>query len=319
MKRLTIFIIILVILGGIGFLLFREGTLPVNRTDTSNKIFVINQGQNVDSIAQSLSKEGLIRSRIVFFMVVKMKGFDKNIQAGTFGLSPSMDVYTIAKELTHGTSDKRVTIIEGLRKEEIGEIFSREFGIPEVEFTNTADEGYLFPDTYDIPTHASAENIIAILTKTFNEKYTAEIAAKAAQQNLTKAQVVTLASIVEKEAKGDDRQQVASILLKRLKNGWPLQADATVQYALGYQKDEKRWWKKFTNLTDLKIDSPYNTYTNEGLPPGPICSPGIASIEAVVNADPSTPYFFYLHDTKGQIHYAKTNEEHERNIHKYLQ
>lgn len=318
MKRFLILIILLITLGGVSLILFREGTLPVNAIDKTDKIFVIQPGQNIESITQNLSKEGLIRSRLVFFIIVKQKGYDKNIQAGSFRLSPSMNAYAIAEELTHGTIDKWVTIIEGLRKEEIAQIFSKEFGIPEVEFTNLAQEGYLFPDTYLIPANAAAEDIVSILANTFKQKYSDDIAQKAAKLNLTQDQVITLASIVEKEAQGDDRQQVASILLKRLENDWPIQADATIQYALGYQVNEKRWWKKSTSFQDLKIDSPYNTYENTGLPPGPISNPGLASIEAVVNADPSTPYFFYLHDPTGQIHFARTNAEHEANIEKYL-
>lgn len=319
MKKLISLLVILILIGGTIYLIYREGSLPVNSSDKTNKIFTIKKGQSVTMIANNLSNEGLIRNKIVFYAVIKQKGYDKKIQAGDFRLSPSMDVYKVAETLTHGTLDKWVTIIEGLRKEEVASIMAKDFNVTETEFNQLATEGYLFPDTYLIPTDATTERIIEIMKNNFDQKYTSEIASKAAKQKLTKDQVITLASIVEKEALGTDRQQVANILLKRLHNNWPLQADATVQYALGYQVKEKRWWKRYTDLDDLKIESPYNTYKNPGLPPGPICSPGVSSIEAVVNADDETPYFFYLHDKEGNVHYAKTNEEHEKNIQKYLQ
>ena len=137
---------------------------------------------------------------------------------------------------------------------------------------------------------------------------------------MTEKEVLILASLVEKEARHDeDRQKVASIILKRLKNDIKLQIDATVQYALGYQSEEKTWWKKNLTQEDLDIDSPYNTYKNEGLPPGPIANPGLASIEAVINADANTSYLYYISDKNGNMHYARTLEEHQANIDKYLQ
>lgn len=319
MKKSLIFIVILAIIVVSAWLIYKEGSLAVNPKDTTSKIFVIKPGESVDSIARNLANEGLIRNRVIFYMVVKKEGFEKNIQAGDFRLSPSMDLYTVAETLTHGTLDNWTTIIEGLRKEEIAQIISKDFDIPEVEFIKQAPEGYLFPDTYLIPSEATVEQVISIMTNNFDSKYTPDIQAKADKLGLSKEQVVILASIVEKEALTKDRIEIASILLRRFKDDYPLQADATVQYALGYQTATKKWWKGAVTLDDLKIESPYNTYVNEGLPAGPICNPGFASIEAVVNADPSTPYYFYLHDINGNTYYARTYEEHQANIKKYLQ
>lgn len=320
MKKTLVFlsIVLLGIVGG--YLYFKEGTLPVNKNEKESKIFVINKGDELSTIANNLSNEKFIRNKIVFFFVVKQMGIEKNIQAGDFRLSSSMDVYEIAQNLTHGTLDIWVTIIEGLRKEEIAQIFSKEFSIPEIEFVNLAQEGYLFPDTYLIPRQATAESILTILKNNFYQKYTPELVQKSKGLKLSEYEVVTLASLVEREARFDsDRQGVANVLLKRLNEDWPLQIDATIQYALGYQPVEKTWWK--TNLTrdDLEIDSPYNTYKNTGLPPGAICNPGLASIQAVVNADPRTAFLFYVSDKKGHLHFARTIEEHNENIRKYVQ
>ena len=135
---------------------------------------------------------------------------------------------------------------------------------------------------------------------------------------MTLERVVILASIVEREGLTDeDRPVIAGILLNRLEIGWPLQADATLQYALGYQAQEKTWWKKVLTDDDKKVKSPYNTYANPGLPPGPISNPGIASIRAVIYPK-KTEYMYYLHDPTGAVHYAKTLEEHNANVARYL-
>ncbi len=305
----------------VGYLFYREGLLPVNKKDTAVKTFVIERGLGLTAIANKLEKEGLIRNRLVFFIVVKRLGIEKNIQAGDFRLSPSMTAIEIATELTHGTLDVWVTIPEGLRNEEVAEKISDTLDIPETELLipMAGREGYLFPDTYLIAKTASPEAIIMKLRTTFDQKYTPEIAQKARSLNLTQKEVVTIASLIEREAKfEEDRVRIASVILKRYREDMLLQIDATIQYALGYQPQEKRWWKSALSFEDLELVSPYNTYLNVGLPPTPIANPGMASIKAVVAANPDTPYRFYVHDRAGRAHFARTAQEHERNIQKYL-
>jgi len=319
MKKILFFFMVIAFIGLGFFLFFKEGALAVNKTDKSNKIFVIRKGEGLNQIANNLASSGLIRNKIVFYLIVKQMGIEKKIQAGDFRLSPSMDAYKIAQSLTHGTLDNWVTIIEGLRKEEIAQIISQAFDIPETDFLKLADEGYLFPDTYLIPREATSGSIIKILTDNFVRRFSDQLKLEAKAKNLSEKEVLILASLVEKEAKTyDDKVQVAGIILKRLKNDWPLQIDATVQYALGYQSNEKTWLKKNLTQEDLEIDSPYNTRKNKGLPPGPICNPGLDSIKAVIYGNQQTPYWYYISDTKGRMHYAKTLEGHETNIKKYL-
>ena len=302
------------------YLFYKQGLLPVDKNNKGTKIFVIKRGESLNSIIDNLYRQNLIRNRLVFYLLVKKLGIEKRIQAGDFRLSPAMDAQTIAKNLTKGTLDIWVTIVEGLRKEEIAQIINQNFAIPESEFLKYAKEGYLFPDTYLVPKEATAEAIVKILTNNFYRRFDKNFQEKAKNKGLTEEEVIILASLVEKEAKYDeDRQKVASIILKRIKNDWPLQIDATIQYALGYQPQEKSWWKKYLTKEDLEIDSPYNTYKNKGLPPTPICNPGLASIEAVIGASENTPYWYYLSDKTGRMHYAKTLEEHNENIRKYLQ
>ena len=297
-----------------GYLFLREGSLPVNKLSKKDVIFVVDRGEPLNSIINGLSKEELIRSRLVFYIIVKQKGIEKKIQAGDFRLSSSMSANEIAVELTHGTLDIWVTIPEGLRKQEIAEILTNKLGVSELEFINKAQEGNLFPDTYLIPKNPTVDQVIELLSSTMQVKYTQALE-EAKNSKLSKTEILTLASLVEREASGDeDRQEIANIIYKRYLNDWPLQIDATLQYALGYQPDEKSWWTK--NLTQEEystIKSPYNTYTNVGLPPTPICNPGEKSIIAVFNANPNTANWYYSHDNKGRVHFAVTLDSHEEN------
>lgn len=319
-KKRYILLLLLVVIGFVSFLVYKEGSLPVDRFDKKTKILVIERGSGVNQIAADLSKEGLIRSKLVFYFVVKLNGLENKIQAGDFRLSPSMSAPEIAASLTKGTLDQWVTIIEGLRKEEIAQILSEEVSIDAAEFVQKGREGYLFPDTYLIPKDSSVDTVLSILQNNFDKKYTPDMQSIASQKGLTNEEVITLASLVEKEARSfKNKVTVASIILKRYKRGWPLDIDATVQYALGYDPIKKTWWKKSLTTDNVKIISPYNTYKNAGLPPGPICNPGLNSINAVLQADPNTPYWFYISSRDGStMHYAKTSEEHERNIERYL-
>lgn len=319
MKKSLITLVVFIVVIVIGVLFFREGSLPVNKNSTQSEIFTIKQGEGLNSIARRLSTEELIRSRIVFYLIVKELGIEKKIQAGDFRLSQNMSAKQLAEELTHGTLDQWVQIKEGLRKEEIAEILAKDFSFTENEFNALAPEGYLFPDTYLIPKNASAQDIITIMTSEFNKKYLPEYKEKADKLGLTQKQVVILASIVEREARTvESKRQVADILLKRLDADMPLQLDSTVQYLLGYDTKTKTWWREdVAGFTDT--DSPYNTYVHPGLPLGPISNPGTDSIEAVVNADPNaTKYFFFLVGNDNKMHYAVTSAEHQKNIEKYL-
>lgn len=310
--------LLLVIVGG-GWLWWRDALSAANPAATTSKIFIINSGESIRSIATRLKNEGLIRDQIGFFLRVKFSKLDGKLQAGDFRLSPAMDTPTIISELTHGTLDTWVTTLEGWRDEEIALTLAKELQIPESEFLKYSQEGYMFPDTYLLPKDASAAAIAQIFSKNFETRVDNQIRQGFTAQKLTLEQGVILASIVEREGRtAQDRPVIAGILLKRLRNGWPLQVDATIQYALGYQSDEKSWWKKALSDADKKINSPFNTYLNAGLPPTPIANPGVAALRAVAFPQ-DTPNWYYLHDTEGMAHYSKTLEEHEANVARYLQ
>lgn len=315
MKRVIITLFILMLLAGAGFIWWKQGLAAVNSKDTTTKIFVVKKGEGLRSIVRQLKQERLISDPIVFFLLVKRLAIDANIQAGDFRLSPSMTAEQIAQELTHGTLDAWITIPEGLRSEEIAQLLKK--NIPTYQdswiLQLKKNEGYLFPDTYLVPKDADIKLVIQIMRNNFDQKWQT-LNIQQDKTALSSNNTIILASIVEREAKyPQDRPIVAGILLNRIKQDMPLQADATIQYAIG---EAGNWWPNPTK-EDLQIDSSFNTYKYYGFPPGPIANPGIGSMKAA--AFPAkTNYLYYLSDKEGGMHYAQTLEEHNRNIKKYL-
>lgn len=287
---------------------------PVSQ-DKTTKTVTVAKGKSLNQIAKQLKSENLIRSSLSFNLYIRFKGLSNKLSAGTFKLSSSMSTSEIVEILSGNPSEVWVTLIEGWRVEEMAQKVNEELGVKNEEFLKVAKEGYMFPDTYLFPHQFKAVQVAKVLRDNFENKYSQDLRTKIQKKGLTEEQGVILASIVEREARSDQaRIMVASILLKRFKIGMGLNADATVQYVLGYQMQEKSWWKRHLSKEDLKIDSPYNTYLYSGLPPTPICNPGLASLKAVADADSSTPYLYYYHDSKGNSYYAKALEEHNQNV-----
>lgn len=331
-KRILITLLLFIVLGIVFSFWWNQGLAPVNATDKTNKIFIVKKGAGIREIANNLKKDNLIKDPVVFFLLVKRLGLDSKIQAGDFRFSPSESATDIAKGLTTGTLDIWITIPEGKRADEIADILKANIPTYQESWREAlqADEGYLFPDTYLIPRDADITLIRSLLKNTFEMKYAESLAkarlkvpggtearAQNPQTKLTKTQIITIASMIEREARFvQDRPLVASVILNRLDIGMALQIDATVQYALGYQPATKTWWKKELTFDDLKLASPYNTYTHTTLPPTPISNPGIDAIRAVISPA-NTNYLYYISDKSGNNHYARTLEEHNANIKKY--
>lgn len=322
-RYLTAIFLVLAIVATMAFSLYAK---PVNPANTSRIEFVVTPGQTVDQIANNLSQAGLIRSRTVFKFTVFRLNLGKKIQAGYFSLSQSQNTTDIAQSLTKASAHQAwITIPEGLRREEVANLILDKLTEsktphrfdPEEFVRNTVKlEGHLFPDTYALAENVTTQEVINRLTSQFTQVTSA--------LNITPEQlsrVVTLASLVEREAgKDSERAEVAGIIAKRVENRWPLQVDATVQYAISSARCRIRicdWWPKFLTKADLGFSSPFNTYLNTGLPPAPIDNPGKASLSAATKPN-ITKNWFYLHDTNGQIHYAVTIEEHNQNICTYL-
>jgi UPF0755 protein len=316
MKKTFIFFLIFAFFF-IGFYIWwKNGIAPVDSANTINKTFIVTQGEGTRNIVDNLKKSGLIRDPIVFFLLLKKTGIDGKIQAGQFLLSPSMSANEILQKLQVGKFDVSVTIPEGKRAEEIADILKDKMPQYDEAWRGQLDqnEGYLFPDTYLFPRNAGIEQIITIMKNNFDQKYTEVTNNTALSQN----DIIILASLIEREAKhAQDRPLVSSVIHNRLSLSMKLDIDATVQYVLGFDQAGQTWWKKDLTNEDLKIDSPYNTYLNPGLPPGPIASPGLAALIAA--AKPAqTDFLFYISDKQGNNHYARTLEEHNANINKYL-
>ncbi len=326
---------------GLGlYLLLRRGDLaqPAG-TDPTPVTFTIHPGQSVMEVAQALEEAGLIRDAFLFRAYVRYHGLDREIEAGEYTLNKTMTIPQIVEALRSGRqAEWTVRIREGLRLEEVAEAIAVQTHLSTQAILEAARdglrwraafpfltdlppsatlEGYLFPDTYRLARDATAEDMIQRMLENFGRKVTPEKIAAARARGLSLHQVIILASIVEREAVlPEERPLIASVYLNRLAAGMKLDADPTVQYALGYQPDQKTWWKSPLTLEDLQMDSPYNTYRYSGLPPGPIASPGLASIEAVLNPA-ETDYFYFMADCikkDGSHWFARTQEEHLRNF-----
>lgn len=295
----------------------------------------ITTGQEPLSIGQSLKEKGIISNASDFLCYVRKIDAGNKIQAGYYEITLPVSLEQLVPLLQSARiPTARVTLQEGLRIDEIAEridtamgkdntikTFSKEeFLALSVDRTyldtlaytkgKTSLEGFLFPDTYEIAKNASAKDVMDLLVATFTRRI-ADTTFDT-PKTFTPYQVIIMASIVEKEAgkSYEEKQIIAGILEKRIKNNWLMQVDATFLY-------EKKDWKAPITIQDKANNSLYNTYKRMGLPPTPICNPGLDSIKAVLDSKES-PYWFYLHGTDGTVRYGRTNEEHLKNISLYL-
>lgn len=314
MKKLIVLLLILAAGFGI-YLWFMSNLSAVDPGNTKQEYFVVEKGESARQIGTKLQEKGYIKNPTIFYLYLKFTGTDKKLQTGDFKFSKSMSTPTIAKLLTGNPIDIWVTIPEGMRADQIADILQEQIPTYDESWRGMLKtrEGYLFPDTYLIPRTATIDQVLLIFKTNFDAKI-ASVGLTESSQNLPR--IINIASLIERESLFDeDHPIVSSVIQNRLDLGMKLDIDATVQYALGKQPDGK-WWKKVTS-NDLAIISPYNTYKNAGLPPTPIANPGIDAIKAAMNPA-VTDYLYYISDLKGHIHAAKTFEEHQRNINRYL-
>ncbi|HJX45785.1 MAG TPA: endolytic transglycosylase MltG [Patescibacteria group bacterium] len=334
MKRLALFvaapIILVLIFLSFGFFWWSQNSKPVSSNNETLR-FVIPKGYIASQTAQKLYEQKLIKSPLAFKVYVQVRGISGKIQAGEYDLSQNSSLPKLVETLLKGPTSVWITIPEGLRREEIAIKFAQsliknknqqEVFLNDFMQYSKGKEGFLFPDTYLFPRDMSGEKIVNFMSTTFDKKissYSQDIELGSLNPN----QIVTLASLIEREAKGEEeRPIIAGILIKRANAGWPLQVDAAVQYAVATDKciasttSDCNWWPILTK-EDLQIISRFNTYKYPGFPPSPVSNPGLSSIKAAVFPQDS-PYWFYLHDNEGVIHFAKTIEEHNENIRNYL-
>ncbi|MBW6464734.1 MAG: endolytic transglycosylase MltG [Firmicutes bacterium] len=343
MKTIIWILIILLVLTAGGaialFSVYNDMLEPVNPdAPESFRLVEIPQGANTEAIGELLFNEGLIQNKLAFRFYVRQRNLGQGFIAGLYNLSPTMDMEEIIAKIQSGEVYSETvwfTIPEGFTVEQIAarldeaglvsmesflaicrnpspgllESFSflKEVENPDIEFLL---EGYLFPDTYEVYSNATEEDIISIMLNRLELiLHELDYSSRMPSLNLSLHELLTIAALIEREARVDhERSTVASVIYNRLAIGMRLQIDATIQYILEEPKE-------FLLYADLEIPSPYNTYLNNGLPPGPIAAPGKESIDAALNPD-STDYFYYnyKYDGTGEHYFSRTLEEHNQNV-----
>lgn len=321
------------------YLMVNQDALATPASDEGTPLlFEITPGESAAGIADRLVEQGLILDAAVFRNYLRYYDLDRQLEAGTYQLAPNMTIPQIAQALTNAAaSEITIRVTEGWRREQVADFIDQQ---PDFPFTG-ADflaitgqgaaippslaavipatgtlEGFLFPDTYRLTRDAAAAELAEKMLANFDTRFTVQMRTDAAATGYSVYQIVALASIVEREAVvAEERPLIAGVYLNRLQHGLKLEADPTVQYALGYQEAAGQWWKLDLTIDDyISVDSPYNTYLYPGLPPGPIASPGIDSIRAVIYPAETTYFFFRAAcDGSGRHRFTETYEEHLAN------
>jgi len=303
--------------------------------DPSAVVFTIEPGESVAQIAARLQSDGLVRDAQLFRLYLRYSKLDSGVEAGQFTLKKTMTIPEIAQALQSGKRDDELTLTvpEGRRLEEVAALVAQQTPISATVFLALARdaqlwaaqypfladlppgaslEGYLFPDTYRLPKDVIASDVVARMLANFDRRITPAMRDKLASQKRSLFQAVTLASIVEREAVvAQERPVIAGVYLNRLKAGMALDADPTVQYAMASAEEQAPWWPQLTQEDYRAVKSPYNTYLNPDLPPGPIANPGLSSLQAAIEPAQTDFYFFRASCSRDGTHlFSKTLEEH---------
>jgi UPF0755 protein len=329
MRRIVLLLVFVLLIGGLGALLLTRTGDSYRGFEGAEQFVDLPPGAGSRTIGERLVAGGIVRDTITFRVALWRSGQGRHLKAGEYRFDRAMTPAEVIEKIARGdVFVVPVTFPEGLTIDEMAAIFETHGFGPASAFVAAARdasviraldplatdlEGYLFPDTYPLPRHTDAQKLVRQMVARFEREMTPDLRRDANARNLTVRQVVTLASIVEKEtARPDERGLVASVYETRLRIGMALQCDPTVIYAL------TRAGRYAGNLTheNMVFESPYNTYRHAGLPPGPIASPGRASLEAAVRpAD--ADYLYFVSRNDGSHEFARTLDEHNRNVQKY--
>jgi UPF0755 protein len=329
--KVLIFLVVLALIAaaGVGVTLYKRTSEPYRGYADAEQFVEIAPGSSTRAIGQQLIAGGLIQNDVTFRAALWRTGAARALKAGTYRFDAPMAAVDVIRKIEKGdTWVLRLTFPEGLNILEMSKIFEQQKFGPASAFLQAARdampivhvdpaardlEGYLFPETYSLPPKTPATRLVRLMVDRFEQLFTEEMRQAAEARGLTTREAVTLASIVEKEtAKAEERPIVAAVYMNRLKARMPLQCDPTVIYAL------ERAGRYNGNLTraDLEMDSPYNTYRYPGLPPGPIASPGLASLKAAV-APADVDFLYFVSRNDGSHVFSRTLEEHNANVHKF--
>jgi UPF0755 protein len=324
--------VVIIIFGLISAAYVKRTVENPNSTDATKKGFSVKQGQSLDEVAKNLEAAKLIKSDFVFSLYMKASKRAKKIQAGDYQIPGNLNMKDVAGIITFGqVSATRITIPEGWTLDQIGDYLEKQKVVKKADFLASAKyqaerdkkysflgelkegdslEGFLYPDTYELSKDADSNEIITKMLANFEKKFSG-LQGKVAGSGMNTYEVVSLASMVEREAvSAADRKMVAGVFEKRLDFGMPLQSDVTVLYAL-------KSTKKDVTYADTQVDSPYNTYRVVGLPAGPICNPSIVAIDAVLNPTKSN-YLYFLAAPDGKVYFSTTVDQHNALKAKYL-
>lgn len=329
-KKTTI--IVVTVLGILCLFLVWQFYVPKSFADAAPITYAIEKGFGPAKIAQDLEDLKIIKSSLFFRLYTVILGKHRNLQAGPYLISSSIPVNVIVQKLVAGDVIKtNAIIIEGWNLDQVGQYledkdyynakdfliaikkdWSREFAFLQDKPKKLNLEGYVFPDTYQVYQDQSAEEFVKTILENFDKKLTPELRAEIFLQKKSIFEIITMASMLEKEVRTlEDKKIVSGLLWKRIDNGIGLNVDATVNYATGKNTAS-------ISTKDIQIDSPYNTYKYRGLPLGPISNPGLDSILAAIYPVKS-PYWYYLSEPEeGQTIFSKTLEEHNAAVEKYL-
>ena len=288
---------------------------PLNNQGTE-QTFIIEKGDGLEKIANNLEKDGIIRNSVWFTAYVFYKGWAGHLQAGEYSLGSNLNIVQITDRIFKGdviSKEIKITIPEGFNLKQIDARLTEAGLIETGELSIQSHlEGYLFPDTYEFNKKMDLDEIINIIKENFNKKLDTDLINEIKKQKKTIEEIIIMASLIEKEVSVyDDRRIVSGIFWNRLKINYPLQSCATIAYVLNTDK-----WRY--SIEDTKIDSPYNTYQNIGLPIGPINNPGMSAIKAAIYPQ-YTDYNFFLSKPSGETVFSRTLEEHNQNKVKYLE
>jgi UPF0755 protein len=326
-KKLGLLIVFLAVVAGLGAWWGMRRLHTPYRGFAASEVFVeLPAGAGVAAIADRLAAAGVVADPWTFRIAARVAGADRRLQAGEYRFADAATPRDVVARIARGdVYATPITFREGLTIREMAVVFEQSGMGTRAEFEAAARnpslaaewdptarslEGYLFPDTYALPRRAGAEATVAAMVGRFRAAFDAPLRARAADQEMSLRDVVTLASLIEKEtAKADERPLVSAVYRNRLRIGMPMQCDPTVIYALMLAGR----WNGNIRRPDLQIDSPYNTYRYPGLPPGPIAAPGRASLEAALSpAD--VPYLYFVSRNDGSHVFAATLAEHNRNV-----
>jgi UPF0755 protein len=331
LKRLLLVFVVLAAFAalGVAVVLYQRTSEPFKGYEAAEQFVTIEPGSGTRTIGQRLIQAGVIRDEATFRAALWRSGHARALQAGEFRFDRPMTPAEVIDKIASGdVYNRRITFPEGLTIQEMARLYEQQgFGkaanfieaardpnaIRSLDPAATDLEGYLFPETYSVPRDTTAAKLVGLMVGRFKQIFTPEMQQAAQGLGLTAREVVTLAALIEKEtARPSERPIVAAVYLNRLKIGMAMQADPTVIYALQlagrYNGNIRR--------DDLSFDSPYNTYRYPGLPPGPIASPGLASLQAAV-APANVEYLYFVSRNDGSHVFARTLVEHNENVRQY--